>query len=366
MNPYRSRRSVLNALQHKPSDRIPFTPPFKEWLDEGTVRGMPDDMRECYLHGDFHTVRFRVDQERNRSRFSSLFPAGIPGNGIVSDWGFVDIPQRTDAGYHAGNKTLHTLADAASLADIESYPWPDMAEPDRHAHINDEVAEKKRDEFVVIGQMSQTFLETAYLMRGMENLFCDFYANPDIVGGIFKRLRPERIFQAETFARAGVDVLRIGDDIASQTGLIVGKDIYREFIKPYQREVIRAARAIHPDIIVLYHSDGLLEPLFDDLIEIGVNAVNPVQPECMDLREIKKSYGDRLVLWGCMAVQSTFEFGTDEYILRDIRLVKEISQDGGICIDFINMVPTANVRRNLVSFAKHFYPLSRAAFAQAH
>ena len=84
------------------------------------------------------------------------------------------------------------------------------------------------------------------------------------------------------FAEVGVNVLRIGDDLASQQNLLVGLDIYRQWIKPCHAKVIAAAREIQPEIPVLYHSDGNIEELIPELIEIGVTAINPIQPECID------------------------------------------------------------------------------------
>src|ERR1051325_9724017 len=149
----------------------------------------------------------------------------------------------------------------------------------------------REQQFAAVGQMSQTILETTYLMRGVEHLMVDFHERPAHVRMLFDKLTERRCFQARRFAEAGVDVLRIGDDVATQDGMLISPFLYRQRIKPHHATIIAAARAVNPDIQVLYQSDRNLTDLLPDLIEIGVTAINPVQPECMDVAEIKRRYG---------------------------------------------------------------------------
>jgi uroporphyrinogen decarboxylase len=206
--------------------------------------------------------------------------------------------------------------------------------------------------------MSQTILETAYEMRGMEKLMLDFALQPEYVGFLFESLAERRRFQAQKFAKAGVDILRIGDDIATQRGLLVSPRLYRERIKPYHASVIAAARKINPDILVKYHSDGNLTPLLHDLIEIGVSIINPVQPECMDLARIKREFGQTLTLWGCMPVQSIFAHGSRQAVVKHLRfLMQDIAPGGGLVVKFTNMILTERVLENLRTFFEVFYDM---------
>jgi len=125
--------------------------------------------------------------------------------------------------------------------------------------------------------------------------------------------------KAEALARAGVDVLSLGDDVGMPRSMILGPEHWREFLGPRMASIIAAGRAIKPDVRVVYHSDGWYEPIVGDLIDIGVNAINPVQPEHMDAAHIRRRFGTRIAFWGTVGHQTTFAHGTPEDIRREVR-----------------------------------------------
>ena len=191
-------------------------------------------------------------------------------------------------------------------------------------------------------------------------LMVDFYESPQYVEILFERIAEQRRFQARRFAQAGVDILRIGDDIATQNSLILGPALYREWIKPFHASVIAEARAVVPDLHVKYHSDGRLTSLLPDLMEIGVDIINPVQPECMDLLEIKQTFGRDLTLWGCMPVQSIFAHGSRHDIQRHLAfLMEKIAVEGGLVVKFTNFLRTDQSLENLCTFFELFYEMGR-------
>jgi uroporphyrinogen decarboxylase len=116
-----------------------------------------------------------------------------------------------------------------------------------------------------------------------------------------------------------VDVLSLDDDIGMPGTMFISPALWRRFFKPRLAAIIDAARAIKPDLRVLYHSDGYIEPIVGDLIEIGVNALNPLQPEHMDAVRIRQTHGLRLALWGTVGRQTSFSFGTPEEIRLEVR-----------------------------------------------
>jgi uroporphyrinogen decarboxylase len=255
---------------------------------------------------------------------------------------------------------FHPLANVNTVRELERYPFPDLATSGADGGLEHKVRQFQEDGYTVLGQMSQTILETAYNMRGIPQLMVDFYERPDYVEVLLNRIAEQRTFQARRFAEAGVDILRIGDDIATQRGLMVSPTLYGQWIKPLHRSVIAKARRVRPDIPVKYHSDGQLTDLLPDLIDIGVTIINPVQPECMDLKEIKHTFGTNLVLWGCMPVQSVFAHGSADDVRRHLEfLIKEIARDGGLVLKFTNWLSTNRSLENLRVFFETFYELGR-------
>jgi uroporphyrinogen decarboxylase len=316
----------------------------------------PDHRAFC-TEGDFAVVGY--DPPADPDRFRACFD-DLPECVVFSCWGVGRLAQQTEQGWHAGHKMYHPLAGIDTVDGLDRYPFPDVRASDPNRELGHRVRRLQEDGYTVLGNMSQTVLETAYEMRGMPQLFVDFYERPRYVETLFGKILEQRLVQARRLAEAGVDILRIGDDIASQEGLIVGLDLYRDWIRPHHAAVISEARAIRTGIPVKYHSDGNLTPLLPDLIDIGVTIINPAQPECMDLREVKREFGRDLTLWGCMPVQSTFQHGSAEGIERHVDfLMEHIAPDGGFVASFINFLATERSTENLVTFLQMFYEKGR-------
>ena len=355
---YRSRARVSRILAHREADRVPYHAIHPQQIRYLVDRmDLDPDHRAFCLEGDFATVMNEPEVER--SRFRPYF-AELPDDAVLSCWGIGQQAQKTAEGWHAGHRMFHPLANADTVEALRDFPFPEIAGSKADRELGQNVRTLKEQGYTVLGQMSQTILETAYNMRGIPQLMADFYERPRYVECLFETIAERRLYQARRFAETGVDILRIGDDIASQTGLIVSPTLYRERIKPLHAAVIREARAILPDLPVKYHSDGRLTDLLPDLMDIGVTIVNPVQPECMDLRETKRRFGKDLTLWGCMPVQGVFQHGGPEDIRRHIAfLMEEIAVGGGLVVNFINFLLTERSLENMETFFRRFYEMGR-------
>jgi uroporphyrinogen decarboxylase len=274
-----------------------------------------------------------------------------PKEATIDDWGIGRLRHQASGIYLLTQYIYHPLKDMVDVEQLENYPWPDMTEPLRFSHLKAEVEKSHAVGRPVIGQMSQTIVELAYGLRPMEQLFIDFYENPRLVQKLFEKITELRCHQARLFAEAGVDVLRIGDDLATQRNLLVGLDTYRQWIKPCHTKVIAAAREVRVDIPILYHSDGNIERLIEELIEIGVNAINPVQPECLDPAMVKKQWGNQITIWGAASTQRTIAFGTSIDVDAEIAArMEQIAPSGGYVLDFINVAWSPKARENLLRY----------------
>lgn len=166
--------------------------------------------------------------------------------------------------------------------------------------------------------MEWTIFEIAWGMRSMDKLFEDMVCQPEFVEYLLKRITDTRVFQARRFAEAGVDMIRIGDDVGTQKSLMMSRDMYCTWFKPCHAAVIRAAKEVNPNVKVSYHSDGNCIDVIPDLIEIGVDVLNPVQPECLDLEQVKRTFGDKLIFWGGIGTQSTMPFATPDEVYATV------------------------------------------------
>jgi uroporphyrinogen-III decarboxylase len=125
----------------------------------------------------------------------------------------------------------------------------------------------------------------------------------------------------------------LGDDIGSQDRLLISPATWRRFLKPRMATFIERLKGINPRLKVAYHSDGDISPLIPELIEIGLDVLNPIQPRSMDPAAVKKAYGDNLCFWGTIDEQHTLPFGSPADVEREvIQRLQSIGQGGGLIL----------------------------------
>jgi uroporphyrinogen decarboxylase len=211
------------------------------------------------------------------------------------------------------------MLNLTDISELKAYPFPDITKPERHRRLESQVKAYHDRGLFVIGFMEWTIFEIAWHMRGMENLFADMAFNVEFADYLLEQVTQRRCFQARRYAEAGVDLLKIGDDLGTQITTLVSPEMYRKWFKPRHAAVIQAARAVRPDLQVCYHSDGNCWDIIPDLIEIGVTVLNPVQPECLDLAEVKREFGRDLRFWGGVGTQTTMPFGTPREVYETVQ-----------------------------------------------
>lgn len=247
-------------------------------------------------------------------------------------------------------RARNPLARATSLAELEEFAFPEPA-PVEHTELAAQVAEIQARGLAAGGSLPHLggeLFEPAWRLRGLENFLLDMLHRPAWAHLLLDRLQALATAKAEALARAGVDVLSLGDDVGMPRGMIFGPELWRAYFGPRMAAIIAAARAIAPEVRVLYHSDGWYAPIVGDLIEIGVDAINPVQPEHMDALALRRRHGPKLVLWGTVGCQNTLAHATPDEIRAEVRL--RIAQLGtaGLVIapayDVWPDVPWANIR----------------------
>jgi uroporphyrinogen decarboxylase len=139
----------------------------------------------------------------------------------------------------------------------------------------------------------------------------------------------------------------LDDDVAMPTDMLISPRLWRELFKPRMAEVIRLARAASPDLIVFYHSDGNFTRIVPDLVEIGVDVINPIQPDCMDAVAIRRQFGDRLALWGAVGTAWLWDRGSPAMIRREVRRCIEALGPQGLllCPAYdVDFTPLENLR----------------------
>ncbi len=252
----------------------------------------------------------------------------IPDGMTIDEWGI---------GYQKGTfehfwKFIHPMERFTSAKEVEEFPLPDVLADYRWAGYAERIRSLKEQGLAAVYFAIQVF-EPAWYLRGMENLLVDMIENEEIAHACLDRMTDIKAGMCARLAAAGVDIIVYGDDVGTQRGMMMSPGIWREWLKPTMKKVIKAAKDVKPDVIAYYHSDGMIAEIIPDLIEIGVDVLNPVQPECMDPVEIKKQYGDLLSFWGTIGTQSTMPFGTPAEVTEKVReMIATVGRDGGLVL----------------------------------
>jgi uroporphyrinogen decarboxylase len=267
-------------------------------------------------------------------------------SGDVDEWGV----WRRKGDFHHYVSLQPTLRGIGDLGRLREYPWPDLDQPYRWDGVRERVHALQAQGLAVVGYAGSVF-ERSWYLRGMEELMIDLLAAPDVAHWFFERTAAYQQFAAEQFARAGVDIVITGDDVAGQQGMLMRLELWRKFLKPRLAATVRAVKQARPGTFVFYHSDGNVEAVIPDLIEIGIDILNPVQPECMDPAAIKRQFGDRLSFWGTVSVQQTMPFGTPDQVRAEVAArIRDVGRGGGLILAPAHVLGPETPWANIVAF----------------
>lgn len=338
-----SRDRVLTALAGGEPDHVPCALSFYHVELETPVPARRTG--EAWVDVDF--VEFLPSpEEKELGRLAERFPPdtrlGTPAQvRTYARWHYE--PRRAERS--------NPLARAASLEELQAFPFPEATTPYAFDGLVHQVQDLHARGLAAGGNLPHLggeLFEAAWRLRGLENFLIDLLQRADWAHFLLDRLTALARRNAETLARAGVDVLALDDDVGMPGSMMISPVTWREFFKPRLAEIIRAARAIKPDLQVLYHSDGFFEPIVDALMEIGVDAINPLQPEHMDAARIRRRFGPRLALWGAVGLQTTFSFAEPDAIRQEVRQrIAELGRAGLILCPAYDIdepdIPAANI-----------------------
>lgn len=189
---------------------------------------------------------------------------------------------------------------------LRNYTFPDPL--DKRFYEDIETSIKKKPDMFRVFQIGFSLYERAWTLRGMETLLMDFMLNPGFVHEFLAAIADYNIAQVKEAMKYDIDGIYFGDDWGQQSGLIMGYDLWKEFIYP---QLKRMYDVVHDHgKYVFIHSCGDVDELFDDLIGIGLNCFNPFQPEVMDVFGLLEKYRGKLSFFGGLSMQRTLPFGT--------------------------------------------------------
>jgi len=348
------RERILTVLSRKPADRVPidlagFNREAHRLFVEKT--GSNNPWEYFRVEADWQGVGFAPSKDKIDYR---PFHRNLPEEASINDWGTGFIQGSNPAYDHF----VPPLTYAKTVREILDYPLYDVTPAYRQQHLESAVKSIHDAGYAAFAGMACTIFEVAWQIRGFNELLTDFYDNQDMAECLLDRLTEMRCFMARRYAEAGVDILGLGDDVGMEHKLMMSPDTWYKWLGSRLAKVIQAARDVNPDIIIHYHSDGYVEPIIPKLIEIGLNVLNPVQPECMNPARLKQLYGDKLAFWGTMSIQQTMPFGTPDEVRSEVKeRIETVGKGGGLVIAPTHVlapeVPIENIAAFVESAKEH-------------
>jgi len=319
------------------------------------IKTVLDGGRPPYTPWSFKFTKEPMEQLQNYYGTRDLdVPTGNHILNLGNDYGFFD-----DLGNDLWRDVFNVVWDRSIDKDIGNVSAPLLSEPtlkgytfpDPHDerffdNIESEIA-LKPDLFRCF-QIGFSLYERAWTLRGMENFLMDMLVNPSFAHELLDAICDYNIAQVNKALRYDIDAVYFGDDWGQQQGLIMGYELWREFIYPRLQRMYSRVR--NAGKYVMIHSCGDVDELFDDLIEIGLNSFNPFQPEVMDVYSLVPRYRGRLAFHGGLSMQRLLPHGTADEVKQESQRLLQLGNEGGYIFSPSHSVESDTPFENIMAF----------------
>lgn len=281
-------------------------------------------------------------EEPDRVPFS-LRMVGELAEAVQSELGVTDLAE------HFGHDIRFVaLTLPAPPEDTEPTFWTPLPTAEEITRLAAQIRALQQRGLAVCGSYACGVYEQAKHWLGYEETMLGPYLDPAGFGEALDRITEWKCAVYGAYAVAGTDIVWIGDDLGSQRALIMSPQQYRQWYRPRHRRIVEHIRTLRPDAIIAFHCCGHVTPLIPDLIEIGIDVLEAVQPETMDLALLKREFGRELTFWGAVGAQSVLARTTPEQVIAGVRETLRIMAPGGgyiasACHALTREVPVASV-----------------------
>ncbi len=306
------REIVLEQIHHHTTKPVPYTIYFEEEVEKRLDQHYGDQTwRERLV--PYIIACVKIDRRKSEP-ISDILSRDLYG----SIW-------RTD------KRPFHLEEPALKEPTLDGYVFPSaeaFTDP-QWKETAEQVRQTYPDSFTII-KLGWGLWETYWELRGFENALTDCIVEPDFFAELLDHLTEIYLKQVALCADIPADAIMFGDDWGEQRGVMIGPDRWRRFFKPRYARIYEATHA--QGKLVMSHCCGSVAEIMPDIIEIGMDVLESVQPEAAGMipYDLKKKWGDQITFWGCLGSQSTIPFGTPDAIYEEVqRLCREMGKGGG-------------------------------------
>jgi uroporphyrinogen decarboxylase len=371
-----SRSRVEAALDHREADRVPYDL-------GGTILTGINQHTYCKLRQhlglpevpivieDMHQQLAKVDEDvkaRLKVDVWGINPGKVPGavppprtegdyDKIIDEWG-IEWWMPVEGGFYYDMRR-HPLAEKGTLADLAKFKWPDPVHPARFegmAARADDLMNQRQVAYV-LGRNAPGIWEISLWMRGFENFFCDMVENVAFAEALMDRICEIKMqYWAKALEILGPNVMMISeaDDLASQNACLCSPAMYRRFIKPRHTRLFAFIRKhARVPVKIFYHSCGAVASLIPDLIESGIDILNPVQVSAtgMDTKELKRQFGKDITFYGGgVDTQRVLPRGTVQEVKDEVRRrIDDLAPGGGFIFNTVHNIQADVPPQNIMA-----------------
>jgi uroporphyrinogen decarboxylase len=274
----------------------------------------------------------------------------VGDDGYQDEWGVV---RRKPPGSAYYDLVRSPLAGPISLHNIVNFPWPDPHDPGYTRGLRDRLlAYRENTDYAIVLRLHVPFVHTTQFLRGFEDWFLDLATDQKLAGALFDAAAEQSSALAEEILKVGgdlADVVAFSDDLGFQNGPMVSPELYRRLFKPRHKKYFDTVKK-YTNAFIHFHCCGSIFRLLDDLIELGVDVIHPVQVSAKDMDSsiLAPKYGDRLSFWGGIDTQHVLSNGTREEVKSEVRRrIKDFAPGGGYILGAVHNiqpeVPVGNI-----------------------
>lgn len=360
-----SKERFLTALEHSEPDRVPIfanlTPQVGDRL--GNELGLPGEPVLSRLSQRVSHNQILTHLGNDAIAVRPTWPKHVQDrwkqNVFIDDFGF----EFTRIGYYA-EVAKRPLANAETVEDIEAFQTPDPLLPETWQYVEKQISHYGQD-YAVIGNLETTIFELSWNLVGLEKFVVDLLMEKPYVPILLDKILGYSSAIGERMVEMGADVIWAGDDFGTQQGMMISPDLWRKHFKSRMKTLFNTLKNTNPKVKIAYHSCGAIRPIVPDLVEIGLEILNPIQPTAkdMDLGELKKTYGNKLAFFGGVDMQNVLPFGTVKEVEEEVKLrIRQAGVGGGFVIAPAHNIQPDTPSENVYAFfdaVKKFgtYPL---------
>lgn len=363
-----SKERIQTVFNHKEADRVPvtcwYTPEVRRKLEEryhrknsgsGSFFGRDESLDlELFLGSDVICLAKGIPTIHYRD-----FEPGK--NTYLTEWGLLmkKVPYKTPDG--EGYYTEIIDYPFRDKNNFSKFTFPDPNDVDFEKDIG--IIEKYGKDYYISALVGSSTWEGFTYLRGIENALIDLVTDKDFASEVMDLINNYHITLGKKYVKLGVDSIFLSDDVGSERAMLMSPELFREIIKPKLGFFISEMKKENKNIKVIWHSDGYIWDIIDDLVEIGVDVLNPIQPECMNVVKIKRRWGKKLSMWGSISNQWTLPFGSKKDVENEvIDRIKFCAPGGGLLIAPTHLlqvdVPLENIEALFNSVKKYGkYPI---------